>query len=380
MGIVKVDLCARILPDDHKCYFVFPGRGYKYFDLMMENGVVFVDLPNLPRELFFKGDAEEDKIEREQLIRDGVVRSILYRRWIHVADSISFEEYYADNYERASQQSRTISSYIGFLNNIYLKIAKGSLFILPAPGMSGDVMIGEFLEESSVVENIESPEFPNLVYTVRRVKWLRRIEKYKLNGEILRRLASPNPVRLIEQGLYKYIYDMAYGQYKYRDHYCIRIDTDSVAFGFSDNLILNLFIIDSIRHSAEVANYGFDFGEHKFSVGNIERLEGLLEQRITINSPGSIIISAKNVIPFIIAVQFATCSVVAADSAVPDVVITNSIQNDDVAKSCSIGLEEEVRAGMRMAGYDDWRDRCIKQRRLEIQGKMKTQTKGIVMK
>ena len=368
---IEIELRARILPDNHKCYFIFPGRGYKYFELMEAENVSFIEMPDLPIDLL--GPNVTVDIGVEALIQESIARSIVIKRWINYRGELDKDTFVNENLERAKSQRRTIETYTQFARNFYFKIEKGSLFLLPSPTLSGVVLIGEFLDDPGVVNSVDVPDLPGVVIYGRRVKWLRRIEKYKLNGEILRRLASPNPVRQVDEALNKYLYDLAYGQYKYRDNYVARIDTENLIFNYTDNLVFNLFVWGIVGSFGGTGGASSSDG---VSLSDIDRMHEVIEQRISINSPGSIIISAKTLIPFMVASYFALCSVAEAGEPPKDVLFTNSIQDDAVSRACSIELEDQYKREMAMMGYDDWSERCMKQRRLEGQAKMKGIAQG----
>ncbi|HET8613106.1 MAG TPA: hypothetical protein VFL92_10105, partial [Sphingomonas sp.] len=44
---VEVELDAFVLPDDHKVFKFFPGKDYKFYDLVRTTGVAIIDVRDL---------------------------------------------------------------------------------------------------------------------------------------------------------------------------------------------------------------------------------------------------------------------------------------------------------------------------------------------
>ena len=372
---IRIDLNAKILPDDHRVYIIFPGRGYTYFDFMFEKHIAFLELPNVPIELL--DPTRKNSIGDIARLNAAIVDSILLRRWKHNDQGGSAEDYLKVHRANASRMTKTIDSYRRTLVNFYYKIPDGSLFLLPAPTISGRVLIGEFLAGESSFEVVALPDSPTLNVFVRRVRWLNDVERYKLNGDLLRRLSSPNPVRMLEQSYVKFVYDIAYGQYKYNDEYVSRIDTESITFDMSDNLTFNL----CLYHLAKI--FTESGAGHRIdqlpaaSLDEILKLANIIEQRININSPGSIVLAGKTMLPFLVIAFFAASSVSAQPGGKPtSVTVSNSMQDDQIARQCSLDVKAEFEKELALMGYPAWQVVCRELNSLREKARMNSTATG----
>ncbi len=46
--IFRIDIKTRFIPDERKVYLIFPGNNYRYYQSMVEQSVVYLDLPGFP--------------------------------------------------------------------------------------------------------------------------------------------------------------------------------------------------------------------------------------------------------------------------------------------------------------------------------------------
>lgn len=185
-----VELGTYILPDDHMVYKYFPGKSYKFHDLVAQTSIALIDVRNL-----------------QDVGRDTA-------KW---TDDDLLAHISADRIERrvdagARRPTRIVKSQgdkatLTFLRNLLFEAKKGDLILMPDKGYTTLVQIGMLLDEPGKLETVEAKDDDdNHRYYGRRVKWIGEIEKRKLSDGLIGLLHSRAAFFDIGRSYYEEVY------------------------------------------------------------------------------------------------------------------------------------------------------------------------------
>lgn len=348
-----VDIQTRILPETHRAYILFPGDGYRYYEDMKNTNSVFLDLPGfpLPKDV---GIAEAADLVERITISDRI------RDWHRISGDPATKPSYdvADltDYRRTRAKQQLAGLIRGFF-----KIAPGSIIIVPPSSYDEDVLIGEIQSHSPV--NVVLDRYPGESFPARRVRWIKRIRRDAIPGWLERKIPSPNPLRQFEANFLPYIYDMTYERYFYNGTFACKFRVNSAEFSTVDSFLFQqitlyvaaLFADRQDGDAGSVANLPISV-----VASRIRFSDDIPDQRISINSPGFIVLYSKNLIPILVGalMTIAVTAGAAGVTGTPVVNIVNSADQGSVSEQCVLDIQEEVMGDMQMMGVGRFRELC----------------------
>lgn len=352
MSAIEFDVRMRFIDEETRCYILFPGRGYTHYFDMDAEGIVYLDFPGIPLK---KAESIDQIVDWEARI----TVSDRIRRWFaqgqDLTDLPPRTTRELGNF-RSSQRKRLFA---GLLKSFFLDIKKGDVIVVPPAEQDGDVLFGEIIDIAEDFIRHKHPYFSGETVPARRVRWVSRVKRRDVPRWLDAKLPSPNPLRLIGRSYYAHIFDLAYERYHYLDKYVCKFHVSSQHFDALTNLDLQQFILlPTALHYAD-KNPESD-SLYRLIRRNVSR-ESAPDQRIEINSPGHIVLIAKNAAPFITAILLILTSDSYAKEAKPkEVKIANSnfLLQSKIEKQCLIDMEIEVQSDLVMMNKKQWQEAC----------------------
>jgi hypothetical protein len=352
---IQIDIKTRFVPDDGKVYFLFPGSGYKYYNYMRDNDVVFIDLPGLPIPDDLRISGRDDLVQRVA-ISDRVID---WHRKDKPADTNPDRNVKTAPRGRATQRRTLIA---GILNGFFKTLRKGDVIILPSKDLEGEVLFGEIIDDGTVCTVIDAPFHDAEKIAARRVKWLGRQKRIDVPRWLDRKIPSPNPLRQLEKELHKYVYDIMYSRYYFNGEFVCKFGVSSAEFSALDNfLIQQIFLYSSALFENTQEDNINNFSDKAISVvvSEIVFSEDIPDQRIVINSPGTIILYGKNIVPLLSAVLLTiAASTLELDANSPNISIVNSADTAALSKTCEAEIAAEVLDDIKVMGFARWQELC----------------------
>lgn len=352
---IEVDIRTRFIPDTGKVYFLFPGNGYKYYRYMRDNNVVFIDVPGFPIPDNLQIGGLEDLVRR-------VIISDRTLDW-HRKGRLEAEN--PDRSLRSAATGRATQRRIllaGIVDSFFSTLKKGDVIILPPQNLEEDVLFGEIADDGLECTVVDAPFHPGEKIPARRIKWLGRQRRMDVPRWMDRKIPSPNPLRQLEKSLHKYVYDEMYSRYYFDSTFVCKFGIQSSDFSALDNfLVQQLFLYSSalFEHSNEDNISNFSDKSISVVVSEITFSEDIPDQRIVINSPGHIVLYAKNIVPLLSAVLIAmAASSTPVSSGSVEILIKNSADSAPLSKTCEAEIASEVMEDIRVMGYARWQELC----------------------
>jgi hypothetical protein len=347
-----VSLDAYIVPEDHKVYKCFPGKAYRFYELVRDESVVFLDILGLDQL-----DDDSTKWKRAEVI--DIIQADRQKR---EADLIARGHkvrkrtgYSATGYSRTDRRGTT------FAIGLYQTAKKGDLIVVPAEGYQRDVLVGELLDAPGKVVEIKSKDSngETVTYVGRRVKWLGRQPKRLFSDEMIGLLHSQTAFFDIGKRNYEAIYEIAYENFTAGDLYVASFKTTKQHFTSRDNLIVSVWfealaaIRDAVERGETDALQDLSFYQIALAAGASEASE----LSININSPGEFILKSTREFALVAMALFTLATAhptaAAAQTAHVEAKIVGNASTECLGK-----VDESVRRYVEALGAKGWREAC----------------------
>lgn len=280
----SIQLDAFVLPDDHSVFKVFPGKGYRFYDVIKDTSTVFLDI----RGLDVLSDSPATWNDKEVLA-------------IIAADRANRRPA-AKPGSHKKRRSGVDQRDLGFLKGLLLQAKKGDLLVVPAEGYRRDVLIGEIVDDPGSVRWITAKDGDGTsIFAGRAVQWRAVIEKRHIEPKLLDRLHTPIAFFVIEPSLREQLYELAFESYVYKDVYVSTFRTSKERFTSADNLIASIWFngLAATRNAVEQGQGDTIASQHFVSVALLPTgAENQNELELNINSPGTILVRSAGVFAF----------------------------------------------------------------------------------
>jgi hypothetical protein len=356
---ITVDIRTRFIPDNQRCYILFPGDGYRYYGAMRDQGAVFLDTPGLELPV-----SDNPKTSVKQIVLSSRIGD--WHRAGRPSDKMPPRNLEEVKYFRNTPGQQ---HFAGLVRGFFNTIRSGDIVIVPPQGYDDDVLFGEI---GPRIKNVSVRQYPKEAIPGRAVRWIGRVPRSKIPLWLERKIPSPNPLRQIEKEFFPDIFDIMYERYFYQDEYVCKFDVKSKEFSSLDNFLFQQIVLYAAalhegRHEGNIS----DIAATPISlvVSKLEFSQDIPDQRIQINSPGHIVVYSKNIIPLVAGI-FMSMSAMAGDAGhSAAVVIENSADTSQVSKECVADIKQEVMEDMIAMGYKRWQELCT----IEAQARKRTQ-------
>jgi hypothetical protein len=265
-------------------------------------------------------------------------------------------------YRRTTQRVQFASA----IGRFFSFLKKGDVIVVPPQSFEDDILFGELMDEPNIINFVDSPDYLGEKIPCRRVEWKARKKRQDAPLWLTRKIASPNPLRQFERRHQEYVYDLMYERYYFDGKFACKIEVKSTDFSSLDNFLIQQLILYpvALRESAYIEEMDEFNPEDPISVtiSKIKFFDEIPDQRISISSPGHIVVYARNLLPLIIGVMISTAAAVPVDAVskpLPKVVVVNSADQSSTSKKCQSDVAAEVDSDINAMGYSRWRELCL---------------------
>lgn len=358
---IDVALGTYILPADHKVWKYFPGKDYKFHDVVSETAVALIDVRDL-------NDLGNDPAKwAEDDLLDHIAADRIERRVEAGAPR-------PDRFVRSAGDQATLT----FLQGLFFTAKKGDLIVMPDKGYTTGVKIGMLLDKRGVLKTVKAKDSNDETYTYygRRVKWVGEIEKRKLSDELIAQLHSLAAFFDLGLSRYEEIYDKAFDDYVYDGSFVSTFRTSKNIFTSKDNLLSSLWfeLIEVLEEARE--------NDEDLTVDNIYELavESEIDEddrndlSIYVQSPGWFRWRSQKIEPLAAIALFtmATANVSYAEAKQATVSAQIVRKADD---QCLGDVDEAVKRYLELLGKDRWEQACKLAVKAETQATLKANAK-----
>lgn len=343
---VEIDLGVTVLPDNHKIWKLFAGEGYKFLNLMLESGIVFIDVRNL-NEL---GPNPSEWNKR------------------HLLEHVSEDRWARQTASTGIQTERRISSNdklnTTLIEGLLLTARKGDIVAIPHHGSDGYVTIGQLTSRPGVTKTIVAQDGRrNYTYVGRRFKELCVLNKRDLPFEFIERLQTPIAFFDTGDAARDEVYEAAYGSYIYDGVNFAKYSTSKEVYTSRDNRTVSTWMefVDVISNtdaliSAKLKTETSSIVE-LIDRANLEEIDRS-DLSININSPGEIIMKAIANSPLIgLAIYPMAAAGVAYSQAVQAQIIMKAV-GDATTNECEAEIGQDVKNVLEALGAKRWQAAC----------------------
>ena len=340
-----VALSNTIVARDHKIWKLFPGEGYKFAKVMIDERVVFADVRGLPKLGLNPKSWQSEKLE-EVVSRD---------RWSR------------QNADRDEPTDRRVSaadrSTATFVKGLLLTAKLGDLVLVPQEGATGFIRIGQFIEEPGIVAQVTAVDRRSeRVYYGRKVRWLGAVSKRRVPSEVLERVQTPVTFFDMGDAGRLLFYREAFGSFSYDGDNYAEFITQKDVFTSRDSRNLSTWfeLVEVLEASlrdkfiaAKIKDRSLRDVIDDLSIDEVDRVD----LAININSPGTVLLHAVTQTPLVALALYPM-----AVQALPYQEAKNVSIKVEKAGSASIDCEGSVAASVRQImdnlGAKKWVEAC----------------------
>lgn len=271
--IEEIQLDAYALPDEHQVVKCFPGEGYKFYDVVEREEVVFLDIRGLD-ELPDNPAAWDEDALRRVVEFDYVTRHAPKR----------------GRRGPRKRKSGIPQRNVHFIEGLLLGLRRGDLVIVPPPGYRRNVLIGEIMDDPGRPVRVEAQDREHTyTYLGRKVKWRASVEKRLLRRALLDKLHTAQAYFPIGLSLHEDVYAIAYQNYVWRGTFVATFETSKEHFTSSDTLVTSLWL-NGLAATKEAAEASKPLEGKTFVEAAIRPLAAGNALELNINSPGTILV------------------------------------------------------------------------------------------
>lgn len=352
MNQLIVDLDAYIVPDDHRVFKCFPGKGYRFYDAIREASAIFLDVRGLEQlgddaTLWAKKDIV-DVVRADRQAREAAMVAAGRRPPTRTG-------YSRTGYSRTDRRDQN------FILGLFQLAKKGDLVVVPAEGYQRDVLIGEFVDEPGPVAPVTLQDSHNrpVTYLGRRVRWLGKQKKRLFSDDLIQLLHSQTAFFDIGQRHYEAIYEIAYHNYASPQNFVASFTTSKQTFTARDNLLVSLWFeaISAVRNVVDGEAGPFQPDQRLFEIAVSSSFSEASELSININSPGEFILRSSREFALVVMALFTLAS------AQPTFAQAQSVHVEakhvgNASSECVGRVDASVRRYLDALGAKKWQEAC----------------------
>jgi hypothetical protein len=276
----EIALDAYALPYDHQVYKCFPGEGYKFYDVVLNESVIFLDVRGLDNLSENPATWSDDALLHVTTL-DHVVRNPTGPR---------------RKGQRRRRKSGVPQRNANFVKGLLLTAKKGDLIVVPPPGWRREVLIGEIADEPGTPIRVEAKDGEEtFTYLGRKVRWRTSVEKRFMRQTLLEKLHNPQAFFPVGIDQHEDVYALAYENYVWRDNFVATFRTSKERFTSADNLVASVWFngLTAARNAAEnntlLTTSSFVDAALLPTAPDTEN-----ELELNINSPGTILVRSAS--------------------------------------------------------------------------------------
>jgi len=355
-----VKLGTYILPNDHSVWKFFPGKRYKFHDLVAQTSVALIDVRNLD-DIDDTPAKWTDEALLKHISEDRVERSV---------------------YAGARRPARVVRSQgdkatLTFLRGLLFTAKKGDLIVMPDKGYTTFVRIGMLLDNPGTLKTVEAADDAGLhKYYGRRIKWVGQIEKRRLSDELISQLHSRAAFFDLGRSNYDEIYAKSFDDYVYDGQFVSTFRTSKKVFTSKDNLLSSLWfeLIEVLEEARE--------NDEPLAIDNIYELavesdiseDDRNDLSISVQSPGWFRWRSLTIEPLAAIALFALATAnVPFSEAKAATVSAHVVRSAD--SKCLGQVDASVKAYLELLGKDRWEQACKLATKAETQATLKADAK-----
>ncbi|HMG48783.1 MAG TPA: hypothetical protein VK614_15150 [Allosphingosinicella sp.] len=355
--MVKVKLGTVILPDDHSVYKLFPGKGYKFYEIQHATKLAFLDI----RDLETLGD-DPLKWTDKQLL--SVISHDRVQRIIEGGGK-------APGKIRVSTGDKQALTFLRGLT----RAKKGDLIAVPGSGYRSEVLIGQITEHPGKLRSTRVKERTGThTYFGRRVQWVATLQKRLFDLELINLLQSRAAFFDIGRSHYAEIHRIAFDSYVYDGQFVGVFKTSKSVFTPKDNLLTSVWF-ELMEVVAEASSDGTLLkldNIYDVVIQSDLKEDERQDLSISIQSPGKFRLRGLVATPLVTMALFAMASSgVTYTQALGAEITAHAVA--DIDRQCMGEVDESVKDYLRILGKDRWEQACKVAMRARTQATLETQ-------
>lgn len=353
MVSIHIDIKTRILPADHRVYIVRPGANYRLYQDVVAQSAIIYDLPglDLPDKVPFR---EVEDISAQ--VQRGQALKWWYRVGRHAGNELPTMDLASYPSPDNAADRRSLSQLLSIGAAYFERARVGDLVVVPPLRFSDPVRIGEIVESGHFETTVAAyGDFPMMG---RRVRWLADIPKNDVPSRVIEISQKPNSFVLLERSSAIWFYDRTYRSYVLNGQYQCELKIGAENFGSTDDMKLSAFLNFVVANMAAVETNNVRQSITEAVFANLGEYEP--GKRISINSPGEIIVHALRLSPllFVALLSLSGCAPAEVSAAVASGTVTFGNTAAGPGDPCAAQVYQSTVDWLTFVGADLWAEAC----------------------
>jgi hypothetical protein len=350
---VTVKLGTVILPSDHKVYKFFPGKSYKFYDLITDKRIAVLDIRGLD-DLGSPSSWKDDAI-LTRIAQDRVDRMV------------------AAGGTKPSRLVRSVGdkAALTFLKGLLFTARKGDLILMPDKGYTTLVRVGELLDDAGDVRSFTATDDGTAnSYFGRRVRWLANIEKRKFSLDLINLLQTQSAFFDIGRSHYEEVYQLTFDNYVYDGQYVATFTTSKNVFTSKDALLTSVWfeLLEVLEESKKLDK---DSSIYDLAVDSQINEDERNDLSINVMSPGWFKLRSLAATPLVaMALYSMAVENIPYEQAKAATVSAKVIRT--ASDECLGQVDKSVKDYLELLGKDRWEQACKHASKTQDQATLKT--------
>jgi len=362
---VKVALGAYVLPDDHAVYKYFPGKEYKFYDIVRQTSVAIIDIRGLDELEGEPGDWDDDEV-------------------LNIISVDRTERAVAEGGDRPKRLIKSAGDKMAqtFLYGLLFEAEKGDLILMPQKGYGTTVMIGQLVDRAGTVKTVRAKDDAEThTYYGRRVKWIGGVEKRLFGAQLVDLLQTPIAFFDVGYSNYEQIYRAVFDNYVYDSQFIATFRTAKNIFTPKDSFLTSVWLeLLEVLEGARGSGIKLPDGSiYDLVIGSDINDDDRDDLSISVQSPGWFRIRSTGPSPLASLALFAMAAQgVPYSQAIGATVGAKIVRQAD--DSCMGDVDASVRDYIKLLGKDRWEQACKLAKQAEAEAKLKADARVSIQK
>lgn len=356
---LKVDLRTHMFNDDLRLYKLFPGKRYKFYELIRSERLAILDVRNL-------GDLGVDPATWAD---EAVLRHISDDRAQRRIEGGLDAEVDIDR----TQGDKAVRS---LLRSLFFEARRGDLVLVPGRGYDSDVLVGQLTEEPGNLRRIQAADRNGALneYFGRKLNWIGSVEKRHLGRDLTKRLQSQVATFELRREYIDEVLKLALDSYVYDGQYVVKFKTQKDVFTPKDNFLTSVWLeLIEVLDDAERNNLAFapEKSIYDLVIASDIKEGDRDDLSIRVQSPGWFRVRSLVVSPLVSVALFAMASQgVAYQQAAQAEIVASAMGG--AGNACLGQVDASVKAYLTLLGATRWEQVCQLVRQAERDAKLRT--------
>ena len=370
----EIDIKTRAFRDSETIYRLFPGKGYRYFNVMRDNSAVFLDMPGIPfpeeggypkttdtLQEMAKADERAPKVWNSLRRKDYVEAIYELRKDLSEIDDSSPSRY---------SWSKRASMYHGWMNLLYSNMRIGDVVMIPSSQINRNVLehrippsllIGTIKSSARRLTSHSDERINAASFLSRPVSWIVEMEERDVANFISPSIRTSNVVVGLNARFLHQVISSAYLNVNIGNEYLSRFTTKSAEFMAYRNYHFSAFamaVSAAYQAAVEGNRIRSDRSIYELAASVNPDVAVIPIQDVLIRSPGHTTLRHATNVTLIVSALFALAGQATEEYRPEDLRNLLVVNSEPTREDICDPIKSHIDDAIRLLGYERWQQLC----------------------